>query len=512
MIMNTEEHFCKAKEVFLAMIRKVEQDTIDGRAIHEVEENLWKSSLELGREILASHIEMQSANTPVLNSVQHEGKTVRRLEGQHNRTYYSVFGKIMFSREVYALRETQRHEVVPLDAKLGMPEGDISYLLQRWCNARSVNGSYAQVKQSITEIFGFAPSVSALEDMASRAGRHADEFFRDQQPIDPVTEDEIIVVTSDCKGVPMRKVDAPSGAKNYKPDTSDFCDGVKTDTRKRLKKGEKRGQKRMACVGGAYSVGRFERSMDDMLDEIVRKENEKNRPTIENKRLRAVLTKEVAGKTINSKDTIFDWLAEEVQHRDPNSEKIVVAIMDGEMKLRDLQRSKIGRAIGILDIWHVTEYLWKLAHCFHTESSKEAEQFVETYLRKILAGELNRAIGGIRQMATKRKLTDKKKATVEQCLSYFARRADEMRYDEYLAAGYPIGSGVVEGACKHLVKDRMELTGMRWRIAGAQTILSLRAIYLNDDWETFNRSRIKAEQARLYPHKTTRLNHFTIAV
>jgi hypothetical protein len=187
MIMNTEEYFCKAKEVFFAMLRQVERDTVDGRAIHEIEENLWKKSLELGREILASHVEMQAAKTPVPDSVQHEGRTVQRLDDQRNRTYHSVFGNITFLRDVYALRETQRHEVVPLDAKLGMPEGDISYLLQRWCNARSVNGSYAQVRKSITEIFGFAPSVSALEDMACRAGRHADEYFRNQQPIDPGT-------------------------------------------------------------------------------------------------------------------------------------------------------------------------------------------------------------------------------------------------------------------------------------------------------------------------------------
>ena len=503
MIMNMEECFCKAKEVFVEMLQQVEQDTIDGKAIHEVEDNVWKNSLELGRQILAAHVEMQAVNTPAPDSVQHSGKTLKRLDGKRKRSYHSVFGEVIVNRDVYARREIQRHEVVPLDAKLGLPEGDISYLLQRWCNARSVNGSYAQVRKSITEIFGFAPLVSALEDMACRAGRHADKYFRNQQPIDPSTEDEIIVVTSDCKGVPMRKADAPRGAKNYKPDTANPVDSVNTDTRKRLKKGEKRGQKRMACVGGAYSVGRFERVADDLLDEIVRKENEKNRPTIENKRLRAVLTKEVDGKTINSKDVVFDWLAEEVRQRDPNSEKTIVAIMDGETKLRDLQKSKISRAIGILDIWHVTEYLWKLAHCFHVESSKEAEQFVETYLRKILQGELNRAIGGIRQMATKRKFPEKKKASVKQLLSYFVRRAGEMRYNEYLAAGYPIGSGVVEGACKHLVKDRMELTGMRWRIAGAQTILSLRAIYLNDDWETFNRSRIEAEQARLHPYKTS---------
>ncbi len=76
-----------------------------------------------------------------------------------------------------------------------------------------------------------------------------------------------------------------------------------------------------------------------------------------------------------------------------------------------------------------------------------------------------------------------------------------MKYDEYLAAGYPIGSGVVEGACRHLVKDRMEQTGMRWRIEGAQAILSLRAIYVNDDWDAFHAVRIQAEQREPYPYK-----------
>ena len=181
--------------------------------------------------------------------------------------------------------------------------------------------------------------------------------------------------------------------------------------------------------------------------------------------------------------------------------------MDGETKLRDLQELKIGRAIGILDIWHVTEYLWKLAYCFHREGSDEAEAFVETYLRKLLEGKVSRVIGGIRQMATKRELSKPKREKVEQCLNYFAERCEYMKYDEYLAAGYPIGSGVVEGACRHLVKDRMEQTGMRWRIAGAQAILSLRAIYVNDDWDTFHADRIQAEQRKLYPYKKT-LAHY----
>jgi hypothetical protein len=248
-------------------------------------------------------------------------------------------------------------------------------------------------------------------------------------------------------------------------------------------------------------VSLFRCTPDDVLNEILRKEKQQQRPKPRNKRLRAVLTREVAGEEVNAKDVVFDWLAKEVRQRDPQKRRTVVAIMDGEAKLRDLQEVKLSRAIGVLDIWHVTEYLWKLAYCFHPEGSNEAEAFVETYLRKLLEGDVGRVIGGIRQMATKRKLSKHKCEKAQQCLNYFAQRREYMKYDEYLAAGYPIGSGVVEGACRHLVKDRMEQTGMRWRIAGAQAVLSLRAIYVNDDWDVFHAARIQAEQRKLYPYK-----------
>jgi hypothetical protein len=277
--------------------------------------------------------------------------------------------------------------------------------------------------------------------------------------------------------------------------------GSTSTNRSRLKKGEKNGQKRMACVGGVYSVAPFRRTAEDVVNEILRQEKQAQRPKPQNKRLRAVLTREVDGKDVNGKDVVFDWLAQEVEQRDPQERRTVVAIMDGETKLRDLQEGKIGRAIGILDIWHVTEYLWKLAYCFHPEGSDKAEAFVETYLRKLLEGNVGRVIGGIRQRVSKGGLSKRKREKAQGCLNYFAQRCEYMKYDEYLAAGYPIGSGVVEGACRHLVKDRMEQTGMRWRIAGAQAVLRLRAIYVNDDWDTFHAHRIQAEQRKLYPYK-----------
>jgi hypothetical protein len=494
MIIEVEDRFCKVAKAFSAVLTKLQRAAERGDAVHEVEETTWSGLIETGREMVVAYIKEQEEDIPRPKVIEHAGKKLHRLRGRRTRPYISAFGPTPFRRDVYAARETQRQEVVPLDAKLGMPEGNTSYLLQKWSGTKCVKESYQESRATLQEILGFAPSVNCLEDIVARAAEHAEVYFDQQEPVDPTTEKEILVATSDCKGVPMRQADAPRAKQG---------DDVPRPKGKRLKKGEKNGQKRMACVGGVYSVIPFRRTADEVLNEILRKKKQEERPEPQNKRLRAVLTRQVDGKEVNAKDVIFDWLAKEVQQRDPQERRTIVAIMDGETKLRDLQELKIGRAIGILDIWHVTEYLWKLAHCFHPEGSDEAEAFVETYLRKLLEGKVGRLIGGIRQMATKRRgeLSKHKCEKIEQCLNYFAERREYMKYDEYLAAGYPIGSGVVEGACRHLVKDRMEQTGMRWRIAGAQAVLSLRAIYVNDDWDAFHANRIQTEQRKLYPYK-----------
>jgi hypothetical protein len=151
-----------------------------------------------------------------------------------------------------------------------------------------------------------------------------------------------------------------------------------------------------------------------------------------------------------------------------------------------------------LDIFHVNERLWAAAHCFHPEKSPQAEQFVERYLRMLLGGKVDSVIRSFRQLLATRRLTGEKRKRLMATITYYDNNRQHMRYDEYLAAGYPIGSGVAEGACRHLVKDRMEGAGMRWTLEGAQAMLHLRALYLNGDWHTFVEHRIEREQVALY--------------
>ena len=144
--------------------------------------------------------------------------------------------------------------------------------------------------------------------------------------------------------------------------------------------------------------------------------------------------------------------------------------------------------------------VWRAAHLFHREGSAEAERFVRERLLQILRGQLPTVIRSLQQLS--RKLTKPKQQQLAKVPAFWKHNAHRMKYDEYLAAGYPIATGVIEGACRHLVKDRMERSGMRWKVPGAQAMLHLRAVYANGDWTTYQAFRVTHETERLYPNRS----------
>ena len=306
--------------------------------------------------------------------------------------------------------------------------------------------------------------------------------FADSRPTPPPAEEgELLVLTADGKGVPMRRPPA---------------DGPRRHPRR--KKGEKANKKQMAYVGAAYTIAPFVRTADQVLRELHGAEDPPARPKPCHKHVWAEMTRVVEGEPCNGRVALFAHLAAERRRRDPSEQKVTVCLFDGEPALWDEWLEWLGDTFGILDIFHVLERLWGAAYCFHAEGSREAEAFVTARLRMLLEGRVRGVISGLRQMGTKHGLKGSKARALSVVANYLENNQDFMRYDEYLAAGYPIGSGVAEGACRHLVKDRLEQTGMRWTVTGAQAMLHLRATYLNGDWEAFYEYRIQQEQRRLY--------------
>jgi len=157
------------------------------------------------------------------------------------------------------------------------------------------------------------------------------------------------------------------------------------------------------------------------------------------------------------------------------------------------------RTIDILDLLHVLPRLWDAAHLFENEGSTAASDFVRTQLLKVLQGQTKSVITSLRSRGTRAKLNKSKRERLAKITAFLTNNLYRMHYDEYLQNGYPIATGVIEGACRHIVKDRMERSGMRWKVPGAQAMLNLRAIRTNEDWDAFQTFRIQQEQARIYP-------------
>jgi hypothetical protein len=200
---------------------------------------------------------------------------------------------------------------------------------------------------------------------------------------------------------------------------------------------------------------------------------------------------------------VFDWLHDELARRNPGQKREMVYLMDGQESLWEARREHLPgeNAVEVLDLLHVTPRLWQAAHLFYKERSADAVAFVRERLDQVLHGRVRCVVSGLRQMGTKRGLRGAKAKRLGVLCGYLKKNACRMRYNVYLKKGYPIATGVIEGACRHYVKDRLERAGMHWTKEGAQAMLDVRSEYLNGDWEAFQRYRIEQETQRLYPHR-----------
>jgi hypothetical protein len=470
------------------LFRFVQQAAERGKPVHEVELGIWQRVLALGRQALEQFLISQGTGDVGETFTLPTGEVLRRLEGLHARMYQSIFGEFSLERTVYGTREGQKIEAVPLDARLQLPESEYSYIFQDWAQVLGVNHAFARTAETLQRILGLNVPVDSLERMSRQMAESVPDF-RESLPA-PAAEEEgkILVVTADNKGVPMRRPskELPAGC--------------------RRKKGEKANKKQMAAVGCVYSVDSKHRTAETVVAALFREPSAASatpEPVAQQKRICSFLSREGSdGTWQDGEETIFTWMANEVKTRRRPRQKIV-CVMDGQRSLWLMGRRLFEgeKVVEILDLLHVTPRLWEAAYLFHREGSDEAAAFVRARLLRILQGKAGAVIGGLRQMATKQGLRGTKLQKLQALCKYLEKNLSRMRYDHYLAAGYPIASGVIEGACRYVVKDRMERAGMRWTVPGAQAMLDLRTTYVNGQWEEFHRYRIIREKLRLYPYR-----------
>jgi hypothetical protein len=480
MIMAQEQAFLKAQQQLQTMQAFVEQAAVDARRIDQVERELFSRLLAMGRTLLSAFVSAQGDGDAGAELPADDHK-VRRLKGQRVRRYLSIFGELKIKRRVYARREGQQIERAPLDERLGLPGGEFSYVLEDWLERLCVKESFHEAAADLRAWLGVAPSERAAEQMNQKMAEHAETFGLQHSAPPADEEGELLVATADGKGVPMRRP---------------LEERVRRDPRR--VKGAKANKKQMAYVGAVYTIDRFRRTADDVVEEIARKERAADRPAPQHKQVWAEMTRVLEGESCLGRQRLFAEMAIAADQRDPTRQKTLVCLMDGEAALWEAAGEWLPRAVGVLDLFHVLDRLWQVAHVFHPEKSRQAEQFVAHHLRLLLEGKVGYCIGHFKRLRDQHALRGSRRRTVSAAIGYYENNRQHMRYDEYLAAGYPIGSGVAEGACRHVVKDRLEQTGMRWTVNGAQAMLHLRTIYLNDRWNDFVNYRIHTEQTTLY--------------
>jgi hypothetical protein len=488
--MTDESRLLKSEsllERFVQLQNYVRRAAQDGLPIHEVELALWQQLLQTGHEALELFLQLQGNGDLGETVTLPTGQQCQRLEEPHERRYVSVFGEFRLQRVVYGSREKQKIDFVPLDNRLQLPEEVFSYVLQDWNQSLCVEEAFRQASGTMWRMLHLKQPVDSLEHQNQEMAQLATTFMLNRPQ--PESEGEVVVASADQKGIVMRRQADDPAPKAHRS------------------KGDKASQKRMATVATVYTVDRYRRRPEEVVAALFRDapEPSANRPAPQHKEVWASLPR--ADRPGSGIEAAFAWMIGELYLRGRARDKPLVFLSDGQEALWEARADWLPeRAVDILDLLHVTPRLWKAAHVFHREGSPQAEEFVRLRLLRVLQGKAAGVIRGLREMATKQGLHGTRKKTLRQVCGYLEANLPRMRYDEYLAAGYPIASGAVEGACRHLVKDRMERAGMHWTVPGAQAMLDVRSIYVSGLWEEYQRYRIDQETERLYPHRKLVLN------
>jgi hypothetical protein len=485
--------FNSARAELHRLIERLRSEDV-GRMQHsEVEALVEKDGREVLRRLYQAHLEVRTARESGEPVVGTDG-----LERGHRRPTTRALTTVFGDVEVTRLHMTARGAaggLHPLDAELNLPPEQQSHHVQRRVGWLAANEPFDGVVASLEETTGAAVAKRQVEYLARRAAADFDAFYADTVS-EPVPADQLLVLSFDGKGIVMRPED-------LRPATRKAAERSPR-LKHRTSPGEKRGRKRMAQVATVFGLTVQPRTADDVLAEFGGHHPPRPRPA--NKRVWASIERA-------PRDVIFDAFYEAL-NRDERLERTWVILIDGnEDQLRTIRKQ--AREVGVspifvLDVVHVIEYLWKAAYCLYETADPAAEAWVTDRLRRLLEGHVSRVAAGIRRSATKRGLAPEQRHAMDKCADYLLKYKSMLRYDRYLAAGMPIATGVIEGACRHLIQDRMDITGARWSLDGAEAVLRLRSLRSSGDfdayWDFHLRQELERQHLRRYAaHELTHL-------
>jgi hypothetical protein len=449
----------EAREEFNSIVEYIVNEAL-GVQIHKVEDGIYRRLLRLGRILLELFV-LATGTGEVGDALKTEDGLVFRRVRDLGCKYLAIFGEITIMRAHYA--HEGREGLFPLDARLNLPARKYSYLLQDWMASKAVGSSYEQAAAWVRKHFDLKLAHRPIQRVSRDCTEVVDEFMDSLEPPATETEGACLVHAVDCKGIRMRPQDRNP-------------DAVKTE--------DKPGEKRMACAAQTYSVAPHIRSNEGIAAGFFGPRRSKTpgqkqprRPEPRNRRTFVSLK--------SKKSEIFERSSRLAKSRIHEGTEEKLTLMDGEKALWKLSGEFLPDWPECLDLPHAVSRLRTVGE-LHYGAGQAANDYGREAVLLLLEGRVDDVIEDFETALEDGTLSaSKAKELKSKALGYFRNNRDRMAYDQHLAKGLPIATGLIESECNSLIKVRMEGAGMYWTVDGAEAILKLRGVFLDELWDEF---------------------------
>ena len=474
------DRFAPARREFEFLVGWLDAQALQGGSHSTTEEHILNHGTEILRCLYQGHLDGLS----VADRRLAEEVAACRGEVVHHarRPLESLFGKVHLDRFAAAEEATKVYEFA-LDGALNLPAELYSLPVRQRVAEHARSVSMEQTVKGLDRTTGAHVPKRQVEELVVRAAQDFDAFYA-QRPVvanDAVTNEAALVMTCDGKGITMVPHALRDATRKMAAEAAETRPAHKDPM---APKKRRKHDKRMAIVTGVYLLEPHVRTANDVVGSLSRTPTQGPKPKAPRPH-----DKTIAASVMKSQKAGIEAMFDEGDRRDPTHQRNVVVLVDGEEKQQaKIEKEAKSRGMSItmiLDLIHALSYVWKAAAALCKSAPKELEGCVAMYVLLLLQGGAQKLATQMVQLASKKKLSAEARKPVDRCVRYLRKNAKYMRYNVYLAAGYPIATGVIEGACRHLIEDRMGITGARWDLYSAEAVLRLRALSINGDWDAY---------------------------
>ncbi len=470
--------FMNSRTAFEALVTLLAGDDTADLNHADVERLLDSDGRELLRCLYQDHLDLRGVRDTAAARPMRGSDGEERTESRPGkRALGTLFGPVVVHRLALVKRGVSGG-VRPLDAYLNLPPDKHSFGVQReicWGVAQnSFEASVDNLRRTTGATLGKRQAEALVVDVAA----DFEAFYRDR-PREKAHHGDLLVLTFDGCGIVMRPeaLRAATRKKASRARRRSLAETAAGGTQR----SERKHRKRMAEVAAVYALKPVPRTANDVLTELGRSGPHVARPRAKNKRVWASVDRSISD--------VVDEAFLEAALRDPGWTRRCVVVVDGNREQLGAVQWMAGNygveVTIVIDLIHVLGYLWNAGKALAGKDKSAIEEWVSVRARRILGGKSSHVAAGMRRSATTRKMTAKAREPVDACANYLLKYKRYLRYDEYLRDGLPIASGVIEGACRSLVRDRMDITGARWGLAGAEAVLMLRSLRATGDLDEY---------------------------